>query len=61
MSSFRCKSHVQETILLNNMFGYLLKLTLGFYGIFCIFGYKLEYSYIIMYECENLPLPHELS
>jgi hypothetical protein len=30
MFSFRCKSHVQEIILLNNMFGCLLKLILGF-------------------------------
>jgi hypothetical protein len=43
-----------------NMFGCPLKLILGFYGIFCIFGIKPKYSYIIMYECEKSPLTHEL-
>jgi hypothetical protein len=38
-----------------------LKLILGFLGIFCIFGIKLEYSYTIMYDCEKSPLTHELS
>jgi hypothetical protein len=40
------------------MFGCPLKLILGFFGSFCIFGIKLEYSY--MYECEKSPLTHEL-
>jgi len=53
MSSFRCKSHVQEIILLENMFGYPLKLILGFCRIFYFFGTKSKYSYTIMYECEN--------
>jgi hypothetical protein len=35
------------------MFGYPLKLILGFFKIFYIFGIKLKYSYTIMYECEN--------
>jgi len=41
------------------MFSYPLKLILEFSGIFYIFGYKLKYSYTIMYECENSPLSHE--
>jgi hypothetical protein len=32
-----------------NMFGYPLKLILGFSGIFCIFGIKQKYPYIIIY------------
>ncbi len=60
MSSFRCKSHVQEIILRKNMFGCPLKLILGFLGIFYVFSYKPKYSYTIMYECENSPLSHEL-
>jgi hypothetical protein len=43
------------------MFGCPLKLILGFFGIFCIFGVKSKYSYTIMYECEKSPLTHELS
>jgi hypothetical protein len=39
------------------MFGYPLKLILGFYKIFI----KQKYSCIIMYECEKSPLTHELS
>jgi hypothetical protein len=31
------------------------------FGIFCIFGIKLKYSYTIMYEYEKSPLTHELS
>ncbi len=31
------------------------------FGIFCIFGIKLKYSYTIMYDCEKSPLTHELS
>jgi hypothetical protein len=61
MSSFRCRSHVQEIILPKNMFGYPLKLILRFFGIFCIFGIKLKYSYTIMYECEKALLTHELT
>jgi hypothetical protein len=61
MSSFRCKSHVQEIILLKNMFSCPLKLILGFLKIFSIYGYKPKYSYTIMHECENSPLLHELS
>jgi hypothetical protein len=59
--SFRCKSHVQEIILPKNMFGCSLKLILGSFGVFGIFGIKLKYSYTIMYECEKSPLTHELS
>jgi hypothetical protein len=61
MSSFRCKSHVKEIILPKYMFSYPLKLILGFFEIFCIFGIKPKYSYTIMYEYENSPLTHELS
>jgi hypothetical protein len=43
------------------MFGCPLKLILGFFGIFCIFGVKSKYSYTIMYECEKSPLTNELS
>jgi hypothetical protein len=43
------------------MFSCPLKLILGFYGIFCIFGIQPKYSYKIMYECEKSPLTHELS
>jgi len=57
MSSFRCGSHVQEINMLKNMFGCPLKLILGF---FCISSIKLKYSYIIMYDCEKSPIPHEL-
>jgi hypothetical protein len=31
------------------------------FGIFCIYGFKLKYSYTIMYECEKSLLTHELS
>jgi hypothetical protein len=31
------------------------------FGIFCIFGIKQKYSYIIIYDCEKSPLTHELS
>ncbi len=31
------------------------------FGIFCIFGIKLKYSYTIMYDCEKSSLTHELS
>jgi hypothetical protein len=61
MSSFKCKSHVQEITLPKNMFGYPLKLVLGFYGILYIFGIKLKCLYTIMYECEKSPLTHALS
>jgi hypothetical protein len=61
LSSFRCRSHVHEINMTKNMFGYQLKLILGFLGIFCIFGIKLKYSYIIMYDYEKSPLTHELS
>jgi hypothetical protein len=60
MFSFRHKSHLQEIILPKNMFNYPLKLILGFFGIFYVFGHKPKYSYTIMYECENWPLSHEL-
>jgi hypothetical protein len=52
---------VKEIILPINMFGCPLKLILGFYGIFCIYGIQPKYSYTIMYECEKSPLTHELS
>jgi hypothetical protein len=42
------------------MFGCPLKLILKFFGYFYMYGYKPQYSYTIMYECENSPLPHEL-
>jgi hypothetical protein len=42
------------------MFGCPLKSILGYYGIFCIYGIKLKYSYTIMYDCEKSPLTHEL-
>ncbi len=61
MFNLKCKSHVQEKILLENMFGCPLKLIFGIYGNLCIFGYKPKHSYTIMYECENSPPPHELS
>ncbi len=60
MSSLKCKSHVQEKILPQNMFGYPLKLIFGIFGNFCVSGYKPKYSYIIMYEYENSSPPHEL-
>ncbi len=60
MSSFRCWSHVQEIILPKNMSGYPLKLILGFFGIFDVFGIKPKYSYTLMYECKKSPLTHEL-
>jgi hypothetical protein len=44
-----------------NMFGCPLKLILGFFGIFCISGIKLKYSYTIMHACEKSPLAHESS
>ncbi len=44
-----------------NMFGRPLKLILGFYKNFCIFGIKLKYLYTIMYDCEQSPSTHELS
>jgi hypothetical protein len=47
--------------MLKNMFGCPLKLILGFFAIFCIFGIKLKYSYTIMYDCQKSPLTHELS
>jgi hypothetical protein len=43
------------------MFACPLKLILRFFGIFCIYGIKLKYSYTIMYDCEKSPLTHELS
>jgi hypothetical protein len=60
MSSFRYKSHVLEIIFPKNIYCCLLKLILGFFGIFYIFSIKLKYSYTIMYECEKSPLTHEL-
>jgi hypothetical protein len=61
MSSFGCRSHVHEILLPKNMFGWPLKLTLGFFEIFYILGIKPKYSYKIMYKCEKSPLTHELS
>jgi len=61
MSSFRCRSHVKEINMSKNMFGCPLKLIFGFFGIFCISGIKLKYSYTIMCDCEESPLTHELS
>ncbi len=51
---------MKEIILPKNMFGCPLKLILGFFMIFYIFGIKPKYSYTIMYECEKSPLTHEL-
>jgi len=56
MSSIRCKSHVQEINLSKKMFSYPLKLILGFFGLFYVFGIKPKYSHTIMYECQKSPL-----
>ncbi len=61
MSNFRCKSHLKEINMPKNMFGCPLKLILGFFAIFGIFGIKPKYSYKIMYDCQKSPLTHELS
>ncbi len=61
MSSFRCRSHVNEINMPKNMFGCLLKFILGFSRIFYISSIKLKYSYTIMYDCEKLPLTRDLS
>jgi len=61
MSNFRCQSHVKEINLPKNMVGYPLKLILGIFGNFYVYGYKPKYSCTIMYECEYSPPPHELS
>jgi hypothetical protein len=60
-SSLKCRSHVQEKTLPKTMFGCPLKLIFGISGNFCVSSYKPKYSYTIMYECENSPLPHEIS
>jgi len=60
MSSFKCRSHVKETNMPNDMFGCLLKLILRFSKIFCIYGIKLKYSYTIIYDCEKSPLTQEM-
>jgi hypothetical protein len=51
---------VEEIILPKNMFGCPLKLILGFYKNFYVFGIKPKYSYTIMCEYEKSPLTHEL-
>jgi hypothetical protein len=51
--------HRCRIILTKNMFGCPLKFILEFLGIFCISAYKLEYSYIIIYECENTPFSNQ--
>ncbi len=61
MSNLRCNSHVQEKILLENMFNCPLKFIFGIYGNLCNCSYKPKHSYTIMYEYENSPPPHELS
>ncbi len=61
MFNFRCKSHVQEIISPKNMFGYLLKLILRFFGISYFSSIKLKYAYTIMYDYEKSPLTNELS
>jgi hypothetical protein len=38
------------------MFSCSLKLILSFFEILCVYDYKLEYWYMIMYLCEKLPL-----
>ncbi len=53
MSSFRCKSHVKEINMPRNMFGCSLKLILRFFGNFCIYGIKLNYSYMIYTIVKN--------
>jgi hypothetical protein len=60
ISSLRCRSHVWEISLPKNMFVYPLKFTLGISRKFWVSSYKPKYLYIIMYECENSPPPHEL-
>jgi hypothetical protein len=52
---------VKEINMPKNMFGCPLKLILGFFAIFGIFGIKPKYSYKIMYDCQKSPLTHELS
>jgi hypothetical protein len=52
---------VKEINLPKNMVGYPLKLILGIFGNFYVYGYKPKYSCTIMYECEYSPPPHELS
>jgi len=52
MFSFKCRSFK----IAKKMFGCPLKLILGFFEFFCISCYEQNYSYTIMYECENSPL-----
>jgi len=59
MFNFKCRSHVKELNIPKNMFGCPLKLILGFFEIFCIFGIKLKYSYTIMCDCEKSPSTHD--
>ncbi len=40
MSSFRCRSHVQEIIFPRNMLVVQRNSFLDFFGIFCVYGYK---------------------
>jgi len=61
MSCFRCRSHVQEINMPQNMFNCPLKLILGFFEFFFIYGIELKYSYTIIYDCEKSPITHELS
>ncbi len=42
--------------LIKKMFSYALKLILGFFGLFYVFGIKPKYSHTIMYECQKSPL-----
>ncbi len=52
---------MKEINMPKNMFGCPLKPILGFFGNFYISCIKQKYSYTIMYDCENLPITHELS
>jgi len=52
---------VKEINMPKNMFNCPLKLILGNFAIFCIFGIKQKYSYTIMYDCQKSPSTHESS
>jgi hypothetical protein len=53
MSSFRCRSHVHEIILLKNIFGCPLKFILVIFGNFCIYGIKLKYHTKLCMDVKN--------
>jgi hypothetical protein len=60
MSSLKCNHMCKKTFCQKTCLVIHWNLFLEFLD-FCIFGYKSKYSYTIMYECENSPLPHKLS